>query len=80
MAKNYVPVIPSTKLTVKREEENKISISAVFVSTLTTDRPDGLYTTLITTPSPSYTALGIVYSSKDSIIAAIEEKLGLPIT
>ena len=77
LAKNYVPVIPSTKLTVKREEENKISISAVFVSTLTTDRPDGLYTTLITTPSPSYTALGIVYSSKNSIIAAIEEKVGV---
>lgn len=80
LAKNYIPVIPSSKLSVKREEKNKISISAVFVSTLTTDRPDGLYTTLITTPSPSYTALGIVYSSKDSIVAAIEESWGLSIT
>jgi phosphoribosyl-ATP pyrophosphohydrolase/phosphoribosyl-AMP cyclohydrolase/histidinol dehydrogenase len=77
LALDYTPVLPVEELTTKREEANKISISSLFVSTLNTDRPDGLYTTLITTPSPSYTALGIVYSSKDSVIAAIEEKVGV---
>ncbi|RLV90330.1 Histidine biosynthesis trifunctional protein [Spathaspora sp. JA1] len=73
----YIPLIPASQLTTKKEESNKISISSTFISTLTTDRPDGLYTTLITTPAPSYTALGIVYSSKESIAAAIEEKVGV---
>lgn len=77
LAQTYVPIVLAEELTTKREDGNKISISSLFVSTLTTDRPDGLYTTLITTPTPSYTALGIVYSSKDSIIAAIDEKVGV---
>ena len=77
MAQDYVTIAHAAELTTKKEEANKISISSLFVSTLTTDRPDGLYTTLITTPAPSYTALGIVYSSKDSVIAAIEEKVGV---
>lgn len=77
LAQDYVTIAHAAELTTKKEEANKISISSLFVSTLTTDRPDGLYTTLITTPAPSYTALGIVYSSKDSVIAAIEEKVGV---
>ncbi|KAI5959378.1 HIS4 [Candida pseudojiufengensis] len=73
----YIPTISSKQLTTKKEEDSKISISSVFVNTLTTDRKDGLFTTLITSPAPEFTALGIVYSSKDSIIAAIEEKVGV---
>ncbi|KAI5955378.1 HIS4 [Candida jiufengensis] len=73
----YIPIISSSSLTTKKEEPSKISISSIFVSTLTTDRQDGLYTTLITSPAPEFTALGIVYSSKDSIIAAIDEKVGV---
>ncbi|EGW30658.1 histidine biosynthesis trifunctional protein [Spathaspora passalidarum NRRL Y-27907] len=73
----YTPVVSATKLTTKKQEAGRISVSSIFISTLTTDRPDGLYTTLITTPAPSYTALGIVYSSKESIAAAIEEKVGV---
>lgn len=67
----YVPVIDSTKLTVKKESEGKISLGKVFTSTLTTDRPDGRFTTLITSPAPAYTALGVVYSSEASIIESI---------
>ncbi|KAG7665563.1 HIS4 [[Candida] subhashii] len=73
----YIPIITTQNLTTKKQDSNKVSISSLFVSTLTTDRPDGLYTTLITTPAPAFTALGIVYSSQESIIAAIEEKVGV---
>lgn len=73
----YTIICPATKLTLLESEENKISISAVFVSTLTTDRHDGLFTTLVTTPPPASSALGVVYSSKESIIAAIAEQVGV---
>lgn len=73
----YTLIIPAEKLTDKTSESGKISISTIFTSTLTTDRPDGLFTTLITAPAPSYTALGVVYSSKASIEAAIAEKVGV---
>lgn len=72
----YILVAPASELTCGEEPE-KISISSVFVSTLTTDRPDGLFTTLITTPAPAHTALGVVYSSQASIKAAIAEGEGV---
>lgn len=72
-----IVVAPASQLTTATESSDKIAISSVFVSTLTTDRPDGLYTTLITTPAPSYTALGVVYSSDASIKAAIAEGEGV---
>lgn len=71
----YTVILPSENLTTKKQENGKISISFTFVNTLVTDRQDGLFTTLITSPAPQYTALGIVYSSKESIFAAIDEKL-----
>lgn len=73
----YTPIISADKLTTKKQEAGKISISSVFIDTLVTDRPDGLFTTLVTSPAPEYTSLGVVYSSKDSIAAAIEEKVGV---
>lgn len=78
VAKGYVPVVSSGKLLTSIEPASgQLSISSVFVNSLTTDRSDGLYTTLITTPAPSYTALGVVYSSKASIKAAIAEGEGV---
>lgn len=72
-----IVVAPASQLTTAVESSDKIAISGVFVATLTTDRPDGLYTTLITTPAPSFTALGVVYSSGASIKAAIAEGEGV---
>lgn len=72
-----IPIIPSSSLTTAVKESGKISISEIFTSTLSTDRADGLFTTLITTPAPSYTALGVVYSSVASIQAAVEVGQGV---
>lgn len=73
-AAGYIVIAKASDLSTGAD---KISIAEVFTSTLTTDRADGLFTTLITTPAPSYTALGVVYSSKASIHAAIAEGEGV---
>lgn len=67
----YELVIPSGELSRESQNTNAISIADVFVATLTTDRPDELFTTLITTPGPANTALGVVYLSRASIKEAI---------
>lgn len=77
LAQNYVVVVPAAKLTTSGNTSSSVNVADVFVSTLTTDRADGLYTTLITTPGPSNTALGVVYSSDASIKAAIAEGEGV---
>ena len=46
-----------------------------FTACLTTDRTDGLYTTVVT--DTSGVALGLVYSSKESLKMAIKEKKGI---
>lgn len=79
----YTVVIDSTKLTTTSDSTTSstpdapISIADVFTSTLTTDRPDGLFTTLICGPAPAYTALGVVYSSEELIRASIAERAGV---
>lgn len=47
-----------------------LQLGMSFVSCIHTDRPDGLYTTVVCTRSG--VALGLVYSSKESIAAALE--------
>lgn len=46
------------------------SLGLSFAACMKTDRPDGLFTTVVCTRSDE--ALGLVYSSKESIIAALE--------
>ncbi|EGV62308.1 trifunctional histidinol dehydrogenase [Yamadazyma tenuis] len=67
---DYIPIISTKKLT-KKSDTSNISVGRLLTSTLTTDRPDGLFTTLITSGAPSYTALGVVYSSEASILESI---------
>lgn len=76
-AAGYILVVEASKLFLAVDAGSQISVSDIFVSTLTTDRPDGLYTTLIVTPAPANSALGVVYSSKASIKASIAEMLGV---
>lgn len=45
-------------------------LGMAYVSCIRTDRPDGLYTTVVCTRSNE--ALGLVYSSKESVVAALE--------
>lgn len=45
-------------------------LGMAYVSCIRTDRPDGLFTTVVCTRSNE--ALGLVYSSKESVVAALE--------
>jgi phosphoribosyl-ATP pyrophosphohydrolase/phosphoribosyl-AMP cyclohydrolase/histidinol dehydrogenase len=74
--KGYIPVIPARNLA-KSKAANSISIGEIFTSTLTTDRSDGLFTTLVVAPPPTNSALGVVYSSVASIHAAIADGEGV---
>lgn len=74
--KGYIPVISASKLS-KTKAANSIFIGEIFTSTLTTDRSDGLFTTLVVAPPPTNSALGVVYSSVASIHAAIADGEGV---
>lgn len=71
-----IPIIKSSALTIEdKSTSSQISISSLFISSLTTDRPDGLYTTLVTDTRGA--SLGLVYSSDESIAEAIKTKAGV---
>lgn len=72
----YIPVVSAQKLSTKKCD-GCISVAEVFTSTLTTDRNDGLFTTLVVAPAPSNAALGVVYSSVESVHAAIADGEGV---
>lgn len=74
VASNLIPIINNEDLT-SEKEEGKISISDLFINSLTTDRKDGLFTTLVTDVYNH--SLGLVYSSKESISEAIRTKTGV---
>lgn len=74
VAAGYIPVVDSDKLTTEGAKD-KLSVSDVFIAGLNTDRPDGLYTTMVTDVNNQ--SLGLVYSSKESISEAIRTKTGV---
>lgn len=71
-----VPVVAAEKLTREHKDVgSKLPIAAVFLAALTTDRPDRLYTSLVV--DTNQTALGLVYSSPESISEAIRTGTGV---
>ncbi|ODQ79007.1 hypothetical protein BABINDRAFT_162081 [Babjeviella inositovora NRRL Y-12698] len=72
----YTAIVCHTKLTTNAAEEpSKVSLAAVLLSKLVTDRPDGLYTTLVNDVQGK--SLGLVYSSQESISEAIRTGTGV---
>ncbi|KAJ3052892.1 trifunctional histidinol dehydrogenase [Rhizophlyctis rosea] len=55
--------------------ENKLNIGEAFASTLKTDRPDGLFPTIVV--DEQQVALGLCYSSAESISEAVRTKTGV---
>jgi len=53
----------------------RMSLAEAFCAPLKSDRPDGLYPTIVADESGA--ALGLVYSSKESVAASIEELAGV---
>ncbi|KAI7898582.1 histidinol dehydrogenase-domain-containing protein [Cokeromyces recurvatus] len=69
LGKDHIDVVvPACRLTTA-DNNDQLNIAEAFLATAKTDRPDGLYTTLVVDEFNK--ALGIVYSSKASVAEAI---------
>lgn len=69
------PILPSTGLTTAKEASGKLSVSKVLCSTWSSDRPDNLIPTVVT--DESGIALGLVYSSEESVGEALRTQTGV---
>jgi phosphoribosyl-ATP pyrophosphohydrolase / phosphoribosyl-AMP cyclohydrolase / histidinol dehydrogenase len=64
-------VIPSSLLTLSSTSSTKLNIAEAFIAPLVSDRPDGLFPTVVSSAAQGNCALGLVYSSKESIAESI---------
>ncbi|CAE6538476.1 unnamed protein product [Rhizoctonia solani] len=64
-------VIPSSQLTLSSNSPSQLNIGDAFVAPLISDRPDGLFPTIVTAFNLGGRSLGLVYSSKESITESI---------
>lgn len=62
-------LVPASLLTTATDDTSKLNIAEAFLATAKTDRPDGLYTTMVVDEFNK--ALGLVYSSKQSVAESI---------
>jgi len=67
-------IIPTSSLTNSPTTSSHLSIADAFLSLIISDRPDGLFPTIV---SGSSRPLGMVYSSKESIAEAINTQKGV---
>ncbi|KAF8076470.1 histidinol dehydrogenase-domain-containing protein [Lyophyllum atratum] len=62
-------VLPSSHLTLAATSANRINVADAFLAPMTSDRPDGLFPTIVSTETGH--SLGLVYSSSDSVRESI---------
>ncbi|PHH88810.1 hypothetical protein CDD83_7033 [Cordyceps sp. RAO-2017] len=72
---NAIPVLPSTALTTDKNDGARLLLSKVIAASWTSDRPDGLVPTVVT--DESGVALGLAYSSEESILEALKTQTGV---
>ena len=70
-----IPILPSTGLTTSKEPGDKLSVSRILASVWTSDRHDKLIPTVVT--DESGVALGLVYSSEESVGEALRTQTGV---
>lgn len=75
VSRGGTPVLPAEVLTTETEKEGSLSVGKIITATVKTDRPDGLYTTLVV--DEHGVALGLVYSSKESIWETVKTGTGV---
>ncbi|KAF7332071.1 Histidine biosynthesis trifunctional protein [Mycena kentingensis (nom. inval.)] len=69
LAIGAIAVIPSSQLTTAATSATQLNIADAFVAPITSDRPDGLFPTVVC--SETGHSLGLVYSSHESIKESI---------
>lgn len=71
-----IPIIPAGLLTINpKADPELISVSRLLLSNATSDRSDGLFTTLVT--DERGVALGLVYSSEESVAESLRTGRGV---
>ncbi|KAK5170995.1 trifunctional histidinol dehydrogenase [Saxophila tyrrhenica] len=71
-----VPIIPALQLTLSAEAaENAIPVASLLLARAKSDRPDGLFTTLVT--DERGIALGLVYSNEESVAESLRAGRGV---
>jgi phosphoribosyl-ATP pyrophosphohydrolase / phosphoribosyl-AMP cyclohydrolase / histidinol dehydrogenase len=69
------PVLPTSQLTLAPTSVNCINIADAFLTPIVSDRPDGLFPTIVSTESGH--SLGLVYSSYESVRESITTGKGV---
>lgn len=71
-----IPIIPAENLTVDPQEQSRgLSVAKLLMANATSDRADGLFTTLVT--DERGVALGLVYSSEESVAESLKTGRGV---
>ncbi|KZM19046.1 trifunctional histidinol dehydrogenase [Ascochyta rabiei] len=71
-----IPIVAAKDLTVDAQKEpSSISVAKLVMANATSDRPDGLFTTLVT--DERGIALGLVYSSEESVAESLRTGRGV---
>ncbi|KZV76104.1 histidine biosynthesis trifunctional-protein [Peniophora sp. CONT] len=77
-AAGATPVLRSSQLTLSATSTaSQLSLADVFLAPLTSDRPDGLFATVVSSYPHSGRTLGLVYSSRESIAESIATGKGV---
>ena len=66
-----VPVLPTSQLTLGQSSPSQLNIADAFLAPLRSDRPDGLFPTVVSSFAQGGRSLGLVYSSRQSIVESI---------
>lgn len=64
-------VLPTSQLTTSKSSSSQLNIGDTFTMSLVSDRPDGLFPTVVSSYLQGGRSLGLVYSSKESIQESI---------
>lgn len=64
-------VIPASQLTLSATSQDALNVTDAYLAPLTSDRPDGLFPTIVSSYNHSGKSLGLVYSSAESIKESI---------
>ncbi|GMK56382.1 hypothetical protein CspeluHIS016_0302220 [Cutaneotrichosporon spelunceum] len=70
-------VIPTASLTTGATTSTHLSIADAFLAPVVSDRPDGLFPTIVSSSTHSSRPLGMVYSSRESVAEAINTQKGV---
>ncbi|KAF9818307.1 hypothetical protein IEO21_02822 [Rhodonia placenta] len=70
-------VLPTTLLTLSASTDRHINVADAFLSPISSDRPDGLIPTVVSSHAEGGRSLGLVYSSAQSISASIATGKGV---